>query len=160
MNIYLIIILLISFLFLFASHPVTIGIVLLIQTILVRLITLYFFFNSWFSYIVFLILIGGLLILFIYITRIASNEKFKFNINLIYLIFIYLIIILFIKMKFNIYLPIKSENFFQFLICLSKFLQPYRNIILLFLIVYLFITLIAAVKISITSGGPLRQIFN
>lgn len=151
-------ILLISFIFILFCHPITIGITLLIQTVIVRIITLLLFSNSWFSYIIFLILIGGLLILFIYITRIASNEKFKFNFNLIYILFLYLIFFLILNNKLNFY--IKTELMFQFNICLTKFIQPIRNLILLFLIIYLFIILIASVKISVSSGGPLRQIFN
>lgn len=158
MNIeFLLILLYLSFIFILFSHPVTLGITLLIQTVIVTILTLIIFSNSWFSYIIFLILIGGLLILFIYITRIASNEKFKFNLNVFYFFCFFLVSYLIIK-KLNFI--IKTEFFFQFLICLTKFIQPIRNLILLFLMIYLFIRLIASVKISISSGGPLRQIFN
>nr|AUJ21243.1 NADH dehydrogenase subunit 6 [Hypselodoris bullocki] len=40
-----------------------------------------FFFSFWFSYVLFLVYVGGLLVLFIYICLVSSNYPFKFSIN-------------------------------------------------------------------------------
>nr|YP_010429296.1 NADH dehydrogenase subunit 6 [Goniobranchus leopardus]USQ67475.1 NADH dehydrogenase subunit 6 [Goniobranchus leopardus] len=50
-------------------------------------ISLYFvslislFSSFWFSYVLFLVYVGGLLVMFIYICLVSSNYPFKFNIN-------------------------------------------------------------------------------
>jgi len=59
------------------KHPIAIGILLLIQTTIVRLIRGTIYKRFWFSYILFIIIIGGILVLFIYITGLASNEIFS-----------------------------------------------------------------------------------
>ena len=53
------------------------GLILLIQTIIVCLIRGKIYRRFRFSYILFIIIIGGRLVLFIYITRLASNEIFS-----------------------------------------------------------------------------------
>nr|UVF38375.1 NADH dehydrogenase subunit 6 [Cerogria popularis] len=160
MKILIFIMMLLSFLFMMFSHPISMGLILLIQTIMVSLMTSFIFLSSWFSYMLFLILIGGLLILFMYMTSIASNEKFKFNLNSVLLTIVFFIISMFCYLfDFNFFV-LKMDYFYNFLICLSKFIQPFSNMLILFLMIYLFICLIATVKISVISYGPLRQMFN
>jgi hypothetical protein len=59
------------------KHPLAIGLMLLIQTTIVCIIRGTKYKRFWFSYILFIIIIGGMLVLFIYITRLASNEVFS-----------------------------------------------------------------------------------
>ena len=54
-----------------------IGLILLIQTTILCFIRTKIYRRFWFSYILFTIIIGGILILFINITRLASNEIFS-----------------------------------------------------------------------------------
>lgn len=120
-------------------------------------------FNYWFSYILFLIIIGGILVLFIYITRIASNEKFNYSSILIKFFFIIttiLIINLLLDSTFIEYINTQYENLsnLKFNQTLTKFINYPYNFLLFRLISYLFIALIAVVKISKIKYGPLRQI--
>jgi NADH-ubiquinone oxidoreductase chain 6 len=55
------------------------GLVLIVHTIRIGVVTGIMARNFWFSYILFLVFLGGVLVLFIYITRLASNEKFIFS---------------------------------------------------------------------------------
>lgn len=149
-----------SLIFLFLTHPLSIGLILLIQTIVIRLITGNFCLNYWFSYILFLILVGRILILFIYITRIASNEKFYFNKNFIFLIFVPIFSFIFNKITINIntintdiYISIENT---LLSISIIKYLRFPSNLILIFLIIYLLLTLIVIVKITNFKNGPLR----
>jgi NADH-ubiquinone oxidoreductase chain 6 len=57
-------------------HPVGLGLTLILHTLLIRGATGLAAGNFWFSYVLFLVFLGGVLVLFIYITRLASNEKF------------------------------------------------------------------------------------
>lgn len=106
------------------------------------------------------------MVLFIYITRIASNEIFKYSNNLLILIILILIaagVVYILQDQF-----IVNQNTFRidisvlnnkiiYKISLNKYLNFPSNIILMFIIIYLFITLIAVVKITNISYGPLRQ---
>lgn len=62
--------------FLSANHPVSLGLILILHTLLIRIVTGLTGGRFWFSYILFLVFLGGVLVLFIYITSLASNEKF------------------------------------------------------------------------------------
>nr|ALO76121.1 NADH deshydrogenase subunit 6 [Ptilodactyla sp. PTY01] len=150
------------------KHPLSMGMILLTQTTIVSLTTGFFTYNFWFSYIMFIIMVGGMLVLFIYMTSIASNEMFKYSNNLLMFIMV--------MIGLTIILFILSDQFFmnnwinssdsmmilnkdQYNMSFNKYLNFPSNIILFFMIVYLFITLIAVVKITNISYGPLRQSF-
>lgn len=110
-------------------------------------------------------MVGGILIIFIYITRIASNEKFKLPKNiLIYLLtgsITLLVTILLIDKFYSIAISIKFNSLNQSITILSINLRKFFNYpntkIIIFLIIYLLITLIAVVKITGKNFGRLRQ---
>nr|UJG10825.1 NADH dehydrogenase subunit 6 [Ips typographus]UUG47430.1 NADH dehydrogenase subunit 6 [Ips typographus]UUG47547.1 NADH dehydrogenase subunit 6 [Ips typographus] len=156
-----------SYLFIFLKHPLSLGGILFTQTSLAALASSYLFMNSWYSYILFLIMIGGMLILFIYMTSIASNEKFlmpsKWKIfSNCFFISVFLISYSFFNDTFMEKL-ISTKWIFFWLDesfkpwTLSKFFnEPFYQMII-FLMIYLFLTLIATVKISGKPKGSLRQ---
>jgi NADH-ubiquinone oxidoreductase chain 6 len=65
------------------KHPLAIGIILLIQTIITCLIRGLINKRLWFQYILFIVFVGGMVVLFIYVTRVASNEIFSLSIKTI-----------------------------------------------------------------------------
>nr|UGS79845.1 NADH dehydrogenase subunit 6 [Parantica sita]USN94469.1 NADH dehydrogenase subunit 6 [Parantica sita] len=161
-----------SMIMLFINHPLSMGLLILIQTLLLCIISGMIINTYWFSYILFLIFLGGLLVLFIYVSSIASNEMFKF-INFNFTIFI-ILIILFISIMYNLNLKWlifffndEMMNFFynfMFLnnenkINLSKLYNNNTFYLMLMMIIYLYITLIAVVKITNIFFGPLRSNF-
>nr|APX39215.1 NADH dehydrogenase subunit 6 [Podagrica fuscipes] len=161
----LFLLLIFSLIMIFMKHPLIYGMNLLIQTTLISIITGMMTFNYWYSYILFLIMIGGMLILFIYMTSIASNEKFKFN-NILFLVllimFIGSMILMFIDNFYfsnNFLLLTSFENKINLAFSFNKYLNFPNNLILFMIIMYLFITLIAIVKITFIHYGPLRQMF-
>nr|APX39349.1 NADH dehydrogenase subunit 6 [Aphthona lutescens] len=153
-----------SILFVLFQHPLTCGLILLSQTIMTAMITGLMNYNFWFSYILFLIMVGGMLILFIYMTSIASNEKFKFNNNfflILILFFIMMLLLNTIDSFFTTYL-MNLKSFMMTLnndMTLKKYINFPNYFIIFSMIIYLFITLIAVVKITNFSYGPLRQKF-
>nr|AML25874.1 NADH dehydrogenase subunit 6 [Staphylinidae sp. BMNH 1274178] len=158
--------LILSILFMFMNHPMTMGMILLLQTISVSLITGNLVLNFWFSYIIFLIMVGGMLVLFIYMTSIASNEMFYFSKNLILIMLSMMIFTSCVLIMMDSYFLLStqaltgSENSInQFNFNLTKFFNYPSMIIIFFMIIYLFITLIAVVKITKIEYGPLRQHF-
>nr|YP_010240643.1 NADH dehydrogenase subunit 6 [Aleochara postica]QTG39870.1 NADH dehydrogenase subunit 6 [Aleochara postica] len=156
----------ISIMFLFMNHPITMGLTLLIQTIIISLISGMIHFNYWFSYILFLIMVGGLLVLFIYMTSIASNEMFYFSSKTMIMLFLIMFFMMIFFMVMDSYFMnftfLFNENM-NFLIQNMNFLKKFFNypsiIIILIMMNYLFITLIATVKITKIEFGPLRQKF-
>nr|ALO77107.1 NADH deshydrogenase subunit 6 [Eurypogon sp. EUR01] len=147
------------------NHPLSVGMLILIQTIMVALITGFYSMNFWFSYIIFLVMIGGLLILFIYMTSIASNEKFSYSSTMMKITMMYMLMtMLLMKMtdKFMMNQETVMDNFKMndinmFSLTLNKFINFPTASILMMIIIYLFVTLIAVVKIVYISKGPLRQ---
>nr|WRO45176.1 NADH dehydrogenase subunit 6 [Taocantharis businskae] len=150
---------------LFLSHPLSLGLNLLVQTIMIAAITGSMSLNFWLSYLLFLVMVGGMLILFMYMTSIASNEKFYFSKNLVMMMIFMMtaIIILLIFSSFNKFYMTMNLDSIQFLSHSSYEISPNKyfinnsKFILSMLIVYLFITLIAIVNISSNNYGPLRQ---
>lgn len=161
------------FSFLFINHPLSIGFLLIVQTLLISLFTGIYSYSFWFSYSLFLIFIGGILILFIYITSLASNETFKFNINKKLIIFWYLLFFLIFLIFYSndfkfLSIEIKKINddknslFIikiiaeKNIITLNKIYNFPINMITIILVFYLFLTLITSVKITNIFKGPLR----
>nr|ALO76309.1 NADH deshydrogenase subunit 6 [Rhagium mordax] len=156
---------LLSIMFLFLNHPLSFGLILLIQTISISMMTGIMNLNFWFSYILFLIMIGGMLILFIYMTSIASNEKFKFSYKISMLMMMFILIMLMslltdtysLEMNLNSYDLINQNYIMNNNFSLSKFLNWPSNMIIYMMIIYLLMTLIMVVKITKIKSGPLRQ---
>nr|YP_010363626.1 NADH dehydrogenase subunit 6 [Tenebroides mauritanicus]UNZ12740.1 NADH dehydrogenase subunit 6 [Tenebroides mauritanicus] len=149
----------------FLKHPLALGAILLTQTVLIALIVGTLNLNFWFSYIITLIMIGGMLILFIYMTSIASNEKFKFSpLVAIYTTIVMMLSMLTIMMdQYLMNIKMKNqemtdlENLMDFQLMMNKFINWPNSIMLYLTVTYLFITLIAVVKITNIKQGPLRQ---
>nr|QZI85909.1 NADH dehydrogenase subunit 6 [Aromia bungii]UUL71584.1 NADH dehydrogenase subunit 6 [Aromia bungii]UZA66538.1 NADH dehydrogenase subunit 6 [Aromia bungii] len=157
-----------SMMFLFMTHPLSLGLILLIQTLLIALMTGIMSLNFWFSYILFLIMVGGMLILFIYMTSVASNEKFKFSFKI--LVYLIMMMIGLLIMNFwadhSMMYKLMNIDLNKFLIMyssssliMSKYMNLPSSLIFLSMIIYLLITLIVVVKISNINSGPLRQKF-
>nr|AYR05210.1 NADH dehydrogenase subunit 6 [Anthribidae sp. 2 ACP-2013] len=148
----------ISSLFLMMKHPLSLGVLILIQTLLISLISGELNSTFWFSYILFLILIGGLMIMFIYMTSIASNEKFKISLMIIMTFLISNFFIL--CMNFDLQeiqnytqmIKINSINF-----ALNKYINSNLLFTFLLIIIYLLITMIAVINLTKSLMGPLRQ---
>nr|AND96299.1 NADH deshydrogenase subunit 6 [Onthophagus baolocensis] len=152
-----------SILMIWMKHPLSMGLILLIQTINMSLYLGFFHLNYWFSYILFLIMIGGMLILFIYMTNVASNEMFypsmKFMILLISILFLYMITNYFI----NTYYININNNYNQIMmmetnLSLTKYFNYPNHFLMYLLISYLLIALLAIVKITdFKKNGTLRS---
>nr|YP_010443320.1 NADH dehydrogenase subunit 6 [Apogonia cf. basalis]UTE83848.1 NADH dehydrogenase subunit 6 [Apogonia cf. basalis] len=149
--------------FMMLKHPMSMGLILLIQTISISLMTSFLNHNSWYSYILFLMMIGGMLILFTYMISVASNEKFKFSIKIMIMTMFLSMILIPWNFMDNYFLYMNTLNMENLLMNINfsnsmmKFLNFPNNMILFMMIIYLLITLIAAVKLTKHSSGPLRQ---
>nr|AVN67494.1 NADH dehydrogenase subunit 6 [Panchlora nivea] len=153
---------LLSIMFTQMNHPLAMGLVLLIQTSMISLMSGMLSQSFWFSYVLFLIFLGGMLVLFIYVTSLASNEMFSMSTKLI--ITILLMTPLLMWMMKSMYTNIQNQESMNFYIMnnstnfpLIKLYNFPTNIITIMLALYLFLTLIVVVKITNIFEGPLRQ---
>nr|WEY03890.1 NADH dehydrogenase subunit 6 [Sweltsa sp.] len=159
-----------SLIFTQMNHPLAMGLMLLIQTLCICLITGFLTQSFWFSYILFLVFLGGLLVLFIYVTSLASNEMFTMSMQtmitaIIPLTMISLLILIIDPMPYLVdclnmdMTQIKTLILYQEEAApsLMKLFNQPTGLITLMLVMYLLLTLIAVVKITSIFFGPLRQ---
>nr|UPX88418.1 NADH dehydrogenase subunit 6 [Taeniopteryx nebulosa] len=152
------------------NHPLAMGMMLLLQTLMICLLTGLTTQSFWFSYILFLVFLGGLLVLFIYVTSLASNEMFSFSTKIIIFAGVPFLGLSFISLfmdpsiwttnlmnsemlNMSSMLSYSEES----LSTLMKLYNQPTGYITLMLVLYLFLTLIAVVKITNIFSGPLRQ---
>nr|QXG19027.1 NADH dehydrogenase subunit 6 [Drosophila affinis]QXG19040.1 NADH dehydrogenase subunit 6 [Drosophila algonquin] len=159
-----------SIIFLNMIHPLAMGLTLLIQTIFICLISGLMTKSFWYSYILFLIFLGGMLVLFIYVTSLASNEMFNLSIKLtlfssLILFILFILSILIDKSSISFFLMNNEMNsifnlnsyFSENSLSLNKLYNFPTNLITILLMNYLLITLIVVVKITKLFKGPLRM---
>nr|YP_010287478.1 NADH dehydrogenase subunit 6 [Hydatocapnia marginata]UKT61809.1 NADH dehydrogenase subunit 6 [Hydatocapnia marginata] len=164
----------ISIIMMFLNHPLSIGLMILLQTLLMCLLSGMLIKTYWFSYILFLTFLGGLLVLFIYVSSVASNELFNlpFPTKMLLLTFFSFIIMNQIYLYFYENLNWMNLNnsmnenenmlFMSFFnnenkINLNKLYNNHTYMMMMMLVIYLFISLVAIVKITNIFYGPLRQ---
>nr|UQJ73665.1 NADH dehydrogenase subunit 6 [Pagastia sp. 1XL] len=158
-----------STVFMQMKHPMAMGMMLLIQTFLICLITGNYSKTFWFSYVLFLIFLGGMLVLFIYVTSLASNEMFSFSMKIFILsgiIFSFTMTMMLI-MDNSMMMNFLNNNEMSSMINMKSYINENTislnklynfptNMLTILLINYLFLTLIAIVKITNIFEGPLR----
>lgn len=136
-------------------NPLTIGVRIIIQALILAFITSFFLPSFWFSYILILVYLGGLLVLFIYVSSLASNEQINSSIRPLVWTFI-LAVVLWNLTPELLSAPIASSDSFEIN---TNFLWIFSSSSLILagaLMVYLFFALVAVVKITKWWGGSLR----
>nr|YP_009524401.1 NADH dehydrogenase subunit 6 [Echinoecus nipponicus]AXR86897.1 NADH dehydrogenase subunit 6 [Echinoecus nipponicus] len=154
-----------SLLFSRLSHPLSLGLTLLLQTVTISITSGIYTPSYWFSYILFMIFLGGMLVLFIYVASLASNEPFSFSLTTFSafstLFIILTVIILMSDPVMNSHtstLAISSINHINLLTpsTISWIYNSPSMLFTLFIITYLLLTLLVVVKITNLFKGPLR----
>nr|QSF20061.1 NADH dehydrogenase subunit 6 [Moricella rufonota] len=164
------ILLLNSLMFYFSKTPISMGLIIILQTILLSLISGLMSFNFWYIYMMFLIMIGSMLILFIYVSSLSSNQKFDFNKKNIFMMFcIISLMFMMFKENFNLYSTFNSESInlmklsmeqnFELKLSMNKLYNLPTNKIMLLMMNYLLLTLFIIVEITNINMGPLRKNF-
>lgn len=142
-----------------ALHPLSAGLNLIICTVLIRIFSSILIKKFWFSYILILIFVGGILVLFIYIISLSPNKKFKISIKFLilsvfFVIIIYIIfrqIIFIFELNFNFKSSINS-NFYSSV----KLFNSSSSLFTISSVLYLFLVIISVNKITKSNKGPLR----
>nr|AOY39679.1 NADH dehydrogenase subunit 6 [Scolytinae sp. BMNH 1040080] len=155
-----------SILLMLFKNPLSKGYMLLLLTITTSLSSSLMHLDSWFGYILFLVMVGGMLVAFIYMTSIASNEKFEFpKISTILIITTTMVILIMLTtMMMN---PLLSSNIMMLMsqevmspknsLFLAKIFSNPLSQLPIALMSYLLLTLIMVVKMTDFTKGPIRQ---
>nr|AHF21597.1 NADH dehydrogenase subunit 6 [Allothyrus sp. LamingtonNP-QMS95173] len=136
----------ISSLFLISSHPLMMIIMIILMTLYISSLMFMISKFSWMSFILILVMLGGMLILFIYIASLASNELFNLNNKMIPLILMMMMII-----PWNFYNKIITP------MNLNNFFFSYSSLNIFMIIMYLLLSLIIIINIIKSSKSPLRS---
>nr|YP_009728669.1 NADH dehydrogenase subunit 6 [Asobara japonica]QHR84925.1 NADH dehydrogenase subunit 6 [Asobara japonica] len=151
-------------------HPLMLSILLIFYTIF-ACFKLNLMINSyWYSYIMFLVMVGGVMVIFMYFTSLINNQMIMMNMNyfmkLFYKIFI-ILLMFYLLMYLNKYMYMymnmyEWEGLIYLFINKSNELIKYlfMDYILsmnLFILMYLFFMMICSVLICMKNNIPLRQ---
>nr|WOW99019.1 NADH dehydrogenase subunit 6 [Dictyopharidae sp. 1 WQW-2023a] len=141
------------------NHPIALGTMMIMQTTLMCIQQVNQSYTPWFSYIMFITTIGGIMVMFIYMSSIASNEKLKKNIFIVMTWMISMMILLNLT-KSNLVMnmmemKLNTLNMEEMKSTTKMFNKPkmYMTIIIMMM---LLITMISVTKIASTFEGPLK----
>nr|AXS65377.1 NADH dehydrogenase subunit 6 [Bostrichoidea sp. 9 KM-2017] len=146
-------ILIVPIMMIMTTHPLIMVIMLIIMSTLTAMFTGTMNNSYWFSYMLFLVMVGGMLVVFIYMTSVASNEKITFNLKPLFMTLPFMLLTneMLHMNNMNVKLnPTLEES-------MIKYINLPTMTIILMMVIYLLITLIATIKITKTIMGPLRQ---
>nr|UPL66060.1 NADH dehydrogenase subunit 6 [Cyrtorhinus sp.] len=152
-----------NIMFFFMNHPLSMGLILIIQTLLISLMSGMMMKSFWMSYILTITMLSGMLVLFIYMSSIASNEKFK-NKKILWMCFMLMMIMtsmfLFLEKKMiikNNYLGMEMSSIkMSEILFLNKMFMAKNMMITILMVIYLFISMIVSTSLINISEGPMR----
>nr|URX54159.1 NADH dehydrogenase subunit 6 [Glyptotermes sp. 15 AB-2022a] len=143
------------------KHPLAMGMMLLTQTLITCLMSGLMNKSFWFQYILFMVFVGGMLVLFIYVTSLASNEMFSLSTKVIVMAIMTFSSMMMIENWVE--LDSKDTTMHETMLSeeittmTSKLYNLPNGTMTILMALYLFLTLIVVVKITNISSGPLRQ---
>uniref|UniRef100_A0AAU7YRK2 NADH-ubiquinone oxidoreductase chain 6 n=1 Tax=Rhopalus latus TaxID=238591 RepID=A0AAU7YRK2_9HEMI len=148
-----------AFIFMWLKHPISMGITIIMQTLTICMITGLILGTFWFSYLIMITMLSGMLVLFIYMASVASNEKFFTSMKLI--MFSMLMIMMSTIMEINeTYLNnefLKMQTSIPMeLISLTTMFNMKMKFITMSMVMFLFFTMFTVSLIVNISEGPLR----
>nr|YP_009502277.1 NADH dehydrogenase subunit 6 [Cacopsylla pyri]AWU48880.1 NADH dehydrogenase subunit 6 [Cacopsylla pyri] len=143
---------------LISSHPISFGIILLAQTMSLSMCSRILCNSPWLPLTLFLVMIGGLMILFLYITSICSNKKPNFTKPSLYQMTWMTLIIIFVSnfqtlFFFDESMTLKDLHNLEFI----KLFMPLNLFSSNFMFLYLLIMLIIMIEILSLNKGPMRK---
>nr|YP_009350244.1 NADH dehydrogenase subunit 6 [Bulbitermes makhamensis]AQP26644.1 NADH dehydrogenase subunit 6 [Bulbitermes makhamensis] len=149
-----------SLMFTQMKHPMAMGLMLLMQTTMVCLISGTMYKSFWFSYILFMIMIGGMLVLFMYMTSLASNEMFSPSNKMLTSSLIILPTLIYMMPTLTNNKEMNTHNTMmenEITTTTTVMYNQMMGMMTTMLVIYMLLTLIVVVNIINVSKGPLRH---
>nr|QTT57972.1 NADH dehydrogenase subunit 6 [Plectrocnemia sp. 1 YW-2021a] len=158
-----------SLIFIFLKNPINMGTFIMIQTVISCLLMSNLMNYSWMAYINFLVIVGGLMIIFMYMCSLSWNLKIKIKVNIIFM----LILIFFTLFYFFMLMKFMSFNKFimfnnkinninllnNYKINMIKFFMKNSLSMMILMINMLVMILIIINKMNKNMIKPLRKMF-
>nr|BDQ44088.1 NADH dehydrogenase subunit 6 [Amynthas yunoshimensis] len=133
-----------------STTPIMLGINILIMALLLS-VTLASSMSSWYAFLVFLIYVGGMLVMFAYFLALAPNQQMPTKSNIIYVVATLIILMgVALVTDTEIFIPQEMNQNNTYLYSMGT--AP----ILILLALILLLTMVIVVKLTNRSGGPLR----
>lgn len=133
-----------------ASTPIVLGVNILMISLLLSS-TFASFLSSWFAFLIFLIYIGGMLVIFAYFLALTPNQQIS-NFNILPYSLISITTFSVLTYTTNIKIPIFSDPYQGNTILYEAKTAPFLIILALILL----LTIVIVVKLTRRSKGPLR----
>nr|DAZ91365.1 TPA_asm: ND6 [Pandorites podoceroides] len=153
---------LLNIMFLLATTPLMLATLIILIVCMVAIFTYSLTTTSWLSFIFFMLFISAMMIIFIYVASLASNEFITTSMPLPF-VFIFLFSFLFLNPStlledltfFSVSTSITDATLTPNL--MMKIYTPYISILSMFMIIYLFVALVVVAKNSSISKSPMRS---
>lgn len=148
----------IGLVFIYIQTPLRIGVLIIVLSFFVATIIFFIGPTSWFSYLLFIVFLRGIIIIFIYVSSLASNEILFYNIYFLPLFFVTpLLLFMYLKINFDTHTEIINSIIEPNSIFSYKIYTPYLRLLTRIIMIYLLIALLVVVKNSLFREGPLRK---
>nr|YP_010580889.1 NADH dehydrogenase subunit 6 [Pyrops viridirostris]UZT27074.1 NADH dehydrogenase subunit 6 [Pyrops viridirostris] len=148
----------------FMKHPLSMGFTLMVQTAMLCMNQSTISKTPWYMYVLFLTTVGGLMIMFMYMASIASNEKFKLSIKMMIMWMTMSTMMMILtnndlsmecmykmtEMKLQTTEMIEEKS-------TSKFFMMNKMNITITMMMILILTMVSVTNISSTFEGPLKK---
>nr|YP_009742278.1 NADH dehydrogenase subunit 6 [Polinices sagamiensis]QID90360.1 NADH dehydrogenase subunit 6 [Polinices sagamiensis] len=148
------------FMFPLMAQPLSLGLSIMISTLFMCMLTSMFL-SSWYGYILFLIYVGGLLVMFAYVSALSPNVLFSGGGAIIFFVILFIVLLSMtyfypfsdttVTSYYSLYSQMKSLKIYG-----SQLVSPQIASILVGLGSILLINLIVVVKICYYQQAPLR----
>nr|AWV83416.1 NADH dehydrogenase subunit 6 [Vagitanus terminalis] len=144
--------------FMFMKHPLSMGAILFLQTIFSCILCMVYSTSYMFSYILFLVFIGGMLILFMYMSSVASNEKFLLSMKLMFINIMMVLSWFMLSTDLNMKYLIDNMTMYSYNECfLQKLYIIPSGMMTIFIIIYMLYTMVVVINIVSLKMSPLRS---
>nr|AHX97796.1 NADH dehydrogenase subunit 6 [Elasmosoma sp. QL-2014] len=148
----------------YGFHPMSLSLILMVYSLFMSLKMNYLSMNYWFSYLFFLLMVGGLMVLVMYLTSVSNNEvfslknKFYFKI-LMKIIFLVVIMVYSLKSMDNSFYYFNNEELFSMT---AKGWMELKGLfisfkVVVYMFVYLFVLMVVVVMMCAKTDIPMRQ---
>nr|YP_011010495.1 NADH dehydrogenase subunit 6 [Ventidius hungerfordi]WPW47123.1 NADH dehydrogenase subunit 6 [Ventidius hungerfordi] len=143
----------------FLKHPLSMGLNLIMLTVIMSIYMNFMMKYAWYSYVLVLVMLGGMLVLFMYMASIASNEIMKFSFkNNLFMLLIMLISTVLLNNEINWFyseILTNMENVQN--MSMMKLFNGKTSIMTILMAIYLLLTMIFIIYITNSFEGPMRK---
>nr|QWW90537.1 NADH dehydrogenase subunit 6 [Matsumuramata muiri] len=155
-----------SFISMSLNHPISLGSILMFQSVMTALFTILMTKNSWYSMILFITFSSGVMIMFMYMSSISSNESFSLSYKIPLIILITITMCIFINMD---KLMIFSNNWMEMNFItqeneekksIFKLMINYKIQLTILMTMMILLTLITISNLINSFEGPLKLTYD